>query len=511
MSDKTTFRELIEQIAGKTENSQNFTQDFVRELVRVIESGLKENGSVSISGFGKFELRWMKEREGTNPQSGEKIVIPAQSKVVFKPFKALKEDVNRPYAKMEARILDALTDGSVDDDETEQNTPPVIPVPADLPKKEIVDEPKEEPESDPDDPFGVDESLKSSSSTPPNDLTRKSPPEEKSMIEDPFSIVDDNSSDDPFDVAPVENIIDSDDPFSENFPVNEHIDDEVDELFDTFSETEESDLIEQEQEEPVEKSEQEKATETPVITDLSESEAEDDISVENEFEDSDYDVNVLVVERPAPVPESEEEIYAVTEPEPDETKIVEKVQEESSLNWSYIAAGSLIMLAAVGIYSIRFFWSDSDTPVVDDPGTPPQLNIASDDAVITAPVVTSPYLVEITIEAGQSLWQIAESAYGNGYLWPWIYYENTDKISNPNLIIEGSSLSIPIPVDADNLSLSELEKVGFGYLSVYQWVRENNPEQARFFLWAAGSFSPDVLDMASGNVDESDLAFARRR
>lgn len=490
MSEKTTFRELIEQIAGKTENSQNFTQDFVRELVRVIESGLKENGSVSISGFGKFELRWMKEREGTNPQSGVKIIIPAQSKVVFKPFKALKDDVNRPYAKMEARILDALTEG--DENESEQIVPPAAPIPPVPPKKEIIDQPKEQPKTDEDDPFGVDKDDAPDSYTPPNDLLKKSAREEKPMIEDPFSIADTN---------------DSDDPFSEKFPVTDQEDD--DHLFGTTSDEDDEDfeVAVTEQGDPADEPHEEEPAFIPVAEEQTE---EDDILPEDEEEPEDEE-NILVVERPAPEPEPEEEIIAAYKTEPDETKLVEKVQEEGSLNWSYIAAGSLIMLAAIGIYSLRGFWTKSDTPLPDDAATPPQLSNAGDDISSTAPVVTSPDIVEITIEAGQSLWQLAESAYGNGYLWPWIYYENTDKLSDPNLIVEGSSLSIPIPVDADNLSLSELEKVGFGYLSVYQWVRENNPDQARYFLWAAGSFSPDVLDMAAGNVDESDLAFARRR
>lgn len=508
MSDKTTFRELIEQIAGKTENSQNFTQDFVRELVRVIELGLKENGSVSISGFGKFELRWMKEREGTNPQSGKKIIIPAQSKVVFKPYKALKEDVNRPYAKMEARILDALTEGY--NDEPEQEAPPVIPVPTGGPIKEKGDKPKEQREPDDDNSFGDDESDTPASYATPNDQLKKSTPEEKPMIEDPFSIVHENDSDDPFGISQDEITSDDDDPFSEKLPSEEPNYDTYDELFGKSIKNKESKFTESEVEDESEEDEPENILLTTNLYDsIEEFEAEDDIT--EEVEDSEDDENILVFERPAPEPEEEEDIYTAAELQPDETKIAKKVQEHGSLNWSYIAAGTLIMLAAVGVYSLRGFWSDSATPVLDEPGTPPQLNNATNDAGITAPVLTSPDIVEITVEAGQTLWQIAETTFGNGYLWPWIFYENTDKIYNPNMIIEGSSLSIPLPVDADNLSLSELEKVGFGYLSVYQWVRENNPEQARFFLWAAGSFSPDVLEIASGNVDERDLAFARRR
>jgi nucleoid DNA-binding protein len=108
MTEKTTFSELIDKISGRVGKDHGFTQEFMRELVSIIESGLKENGSVSISGFGKFEARWMDERKGTHPKTGEEITIPAQNKIVFKPYKALREHVNLPFARMEPHLLGDL-------------------------------------------------------------------------------------------------------------------------------------------------------------------------------------------------------------------------------------------------------------------------------------------------------------------------------------------------------------------------------------------------------------------
>jgi len=50
--------------------------------------------------------------------------------------------------------------------------------------------------------------------------------------------------------------------------------------------------------------------------------------------------------------------------------------------------------------------------------------------------------------------------------------------------------------------------VALGYISVYDWILENQPDNARYYLWAAGSFSQEVLRDASENVNEADLAFA---
>ncbi|TVQ67706.1 MAG: hypothetical protein EA360_01735 [Balneolaceae bacterium] len=104
MSDKITFKELVERIAQETSQSHTSANSFISELVELIEMGLKSGQPVSISGFGKFELRWMNERKGTHPQTGEEITIPGQNKVVFKPFKALRETVNSPFAHLESEL-----------------------------------------------------------------------------------------------------------------------------------------------------------------------------------------------------------------------------------------------------------------------------------------------------------------------------------------------------------------------------------------------------------------------
>lgn len=104
MSEKITFRELVERIAEETKQSNTTANSFISELVDLIELGLKDGQPVSISGFGKIELRWMNERKGTHPRTGEEILIPGQYKVVFKPFKALREKVNAPFALIEPQF-----------------------------------------------------------------------------------------------------------------------------------------------------------------------------------------------------------------------------------------------------------------------------------------------------------------------------------------------------------------------------------------------------------------------
>lgn len=106
MSEKVTFQELVESISGETDRSKQFTHDFLKGLVSVIHEGLEEDRKVNLAGFGKFDLREMEEREGYNPQTGEKMTIPAHNRVAFTPYKQLREQVNAPYADLEPELVE---------------------------------------------------------------------------------------------------------------------------------------------------------------------------------------------------------------------------------------------------------------------------------------------------------------------------------------------------------------------------------------------------------------------
>jgi len=59
----------------------------------IIVDELMSRRKVQITGFGTFETRKRKAREGRNPQTGEKIKIPAARFPAFQAGKALKERI----------------------------------------------------------------------------------------------------------------------------------------------------------------------------------------------------------------------------------------------------------------------------------------------------------------------------------------------------------------------------------------------------------------------------------
>ena len=85
--------ELIEEIAGRTDSSKAEAQRYVDTLERVVTEVLKSGEEVQITGFGKFYVREQKAREGVNPQTKEKMRIPAQKVPAFSAGQGFKEAI----------------------------------------------------------------------------------------------------------------------------------------------------------------------------------------------------------------------------------------------------------------------------------------------------------------------------------------------------------------------------------------------------------------------------------
>lgn len=65
----------------------------VTDIFDVISENLSRGNEVSISGFGKFEVKERKARVGINPLTKEKMEIPPSHVTAFKPSKTLKEKI----------------------------------------------------------------------------------------------------------------------------------------------------------------------------------------------------------------------------------------------------------------------------------------------------------------------------------------------------------------------------------------------------------------------------------
>ena len=78
--------------------SMNLTQIEAAKAVDLIFDQMSEalvsNGTISITGFGKFTLFERKERSGINPNTFEKVVVPKSYVPKFKASQTLKNRCN---------------------------------------------------------------------------------------------------------------------------------------------------------------------------------------------------------------------------------------------------------------------------------------------------------------------------------------------------------------------------------------------------------------------------------
>ena len=88
-----TKAELISAIAEKTELSKKDSEKALNATVAVITDTLAKGDKIQLVGFGTFEIRERKAREGINPQTKKKIKIPATKVPAFKAGRQLKDAV----------------------------------------------------------------------------------------------------------------------------------------------------------------------------------------------------------------------------------------------------------------------------------------------------------------------------------------------------------------------------------------------------------------------------------
>lgn len=88
--------ELVTSMAEKAEMTKKDAEIALNAFIRTVEETLETGEKVQLVGFGTFEVRDRKAREGRNPRDPEQVIqIPASKAPVFKAGKNLKEIVNK--------------------------------------------------------------------------------------------------------------------------------------------------------------------------------------------------------------------------------------------------------------------------------------------------------------------------------------------------------------------------------------------------------------------------------
>lgn len=87
-------KELIDALASRTDSTKADAERNIAGLIDIITETLAKGDSVSLVGFGAFEVRGRAARIGRNPKTGAELKIAASKTPSFKPGATLKAAVN---------------------------------------------------------------------------------------------------------------------------------------------------------------------------------------------------------------------------------------------------------------------------------------------------------------------------------------------------------------------------------------------------------------------------------
>ena len=88
---KTDYVERICQDNRPRGLSKKVIKDIVEETFTFILKSIHDDKKFTYPGFGSFRLKDRKQRQGTNPNTGEKIIIPSRKAISFTVSEKLKK------------------------------------------------------------------------------------------------------------------------------------------------------------------------------------------------------------------------------------------------------------------------------------------------------------------------------------------------------------------------------------------------------------------------------------
>jgi len=86
--------QFIQKVAEGSGLSRAKAQAVLASLIKLATRHLKQGEKVALTGFGTFLMSKRGERQGRNPQTGEKMTIQATRVLRFRPGKEFKKKLN---------------------------------------------------------------------------------------------------------------------------------------------------------------------------------------------------------------------------------------------------------------------------------------------------------------------------------------------------------------------------------------------------------------------------------
>lgn len=90
----TTKAEIAQLLSRRLNMARKDALVAVDTTIDTIREAMLQGEKVSLVGFGTFDTKTKRARQGRNPRTSEKIDIPPKAITVFRPGKAFRERVN---------------------------------------------------------------------------------------------------------------------------------------------------------------------------------------------------------------------------------------------------------------------------------------------------------------------------------------------------------------------------------------------------------------------------------
>ena len=88
-------KEFITELSRQLEYTQEHTQGCIRCVIDAMSKAFDNGESVSVSGFGTFEVKKRLERIMVNPSTGQRMIVPPKLVLNFKPSASIKEELKK--------------------------------------------------------------------------------------------------------------------------------------------------------------------------------------------------------------------------------------------------------------------------------------------------------------------------------------------------------------------------------------------------------------------------------
>lgn len=94
MKKTLTKADIVEAIYEETDRNRVDVKTVVEKLLDLMKNAIRKDGSLLLSGFGKFEAYEKAPRKGRNPQTEESITLPSRKVIVFRLSRKFRSELN---------------------------------------------------------------------------------------------------------------------------------------------------------------------------------------------------------------------------------------------------------------------------------------------------------------------------------------------------------------------------------------------------------------------------------